>query len=82
MRVTYIGPDREFPGFGRVGHGSVIEATEAQIAEFGGQVFEDAGQEPVDILPYGSIRFDGQAFQRKLEGQREDKVEEKRLGKE
>ena len=81
----YIGPGREFPGFGKVGHQSIVELTDAQLAEFGGQVFEET-TEPVNILPIGGVKFDPQAFQRSLEKQHradvDEKVEEKRLATE
>ena len=54
----YTGPDRELPGFGKVGHTSVIEATGAQIAEFGPTFFEKVGDKEIQtIVPFGTVPF-------------------------
>lgn len=87
MRVKYIGPDRSLPGFGKVGHTSIIEATQKQVDEFCAELFEPvADNTPVNILPYGTVPFDAQAFQRKQEKQHrvdvDEAVEEKRLATE
>jgi hypothetical protein len=57
-RWKYNGPDRDLPGFGKVGHTSVIEATGTQIADFGGTFFEKLGDKAlVSIVPWGSVPF-------------------------
>src|SRR4029077_7356441 len=54
----YTGPDRELPGFGKVGHTSVLEATGAQIEELGPTFFEKVGDKELQsIVPWGSVPF-------------------------
>ncbi len=77
MQMKYLGPNRSLPGFGKVGHGSVIEVTNEQVAEFGVHLFE-ATEESINILPFGSAPLTQQAVQKQRDAQLEEDVEAKR----
>jgi hypothetical protein len=57
-RWRYVGPDTEIGDLGKVGHGSVVDLTAAQLEQLDATQFQEVSlHEPMNILPWGTIPY-------------------------